>query len=124
MNCLQKPLAMSLPLVRILWPKAIGWLGGEYCLFPERFLIILQNFDGSDLWSADSTLSLQILHLFSMMRLDICWFRRSMCGLWGSVDLSSSLSFIRSAISRVNPGIKLQRKPARIACFDADRSTS
>ena len=48
MNCLQKAWAIRVEDERVLLPKVIGWLGGEWVDFPDRDLKSDHSLDGLD----------------------------------------------------------------------------
>ena len=80
-NCLAKAVAIALLFVRVLVVvpevKVMGWLGAIWVCFWESCSIIFQKWDMLCLCEHDSSVSIQVLWLDSVVSLEIC--RSSVC---------------------------------------------
>lgn len=80
-NCLARAVAIALLFVRVLVAvpevKVMGWLGAVCVRLLESFPIVVQKCEVLCLWEHDSTVSIQLLRLDSVMSLEIC--RSSVC---------------------------------------------
>ena len=120
-NCLLKAVAMERWVEKIELLKVIGWLGVWVGRFPERDYMRDQKWEGWCLCEHASTVCIHFFRLESDMSCVMCWSRTRMWGCVGSVERSTSRSWISLLVESGRSGMGLGMWPWGMKCLAAVR---